>query len=411
MLKLEDVATLMHLNSIDMLNLFPLNIDWDIIKSEKADIVFSENTINYLNALSKSILKDPQSKLYPDVVTFAFFCRRANIDKIRNDYSNECFRIGRGVVFHIAPSNVPINFAFSMVAGLLSGNKNIVKVSSKQFVQVEIIVRHLLLLADQKLFLDVSSRLAIIRYDRSSKATEFFSSFCDVRIIWGGDDTITQIRQNIIPSRSFDITFANRYSLAVINADELINEKNIDGIVNGFYNDTYLFDQNACSAPHLIIWIGNNDNVHKAKYFFWNKLETLVDNKYDFKNVLAIDKEVAFYRQAISMPIKKNSMNNNKLYRVEINMLRNNIEDFKCIGGYFTEYTANELDEIAPIIKNNFQTLAYYGLDKKIITNFLLKHKPQGIDRFVKIGLTTQFSLNWDGYDLISSLSRTVQII
>ena len=101
-----------------------------------------------------------------------------------------------------------------------------------------------------------------------SSATAYFSSICDVRIIWGGDDTISEIRKNKIPPRSFDVTFADRFSICAINADEYINEKFPDKIAQGFYNDTYLFDQNACTAPHLLIWLGNKNKVKKAKIFF-----------------------------------------------------------------------------------------------------------------------------------------------
>ena len=35
--------------------------------------------------------------------------------------------------------------------------------------------------------------------------------------------------------------------------------------VKKFYNDTYLVDQNACSSPHLIVWIGHeNKNLKKG---------------------------------------------------------------------------------------------------------------------------------------------------
>ena len=51
-----------------------------------------------------------------------------------------------------------------------------------------------------------------------------------------GDVTIAQIRQNIIPPRSFDVTFADRYSLCAINADKYINEKSPERIARAFYN-------------------------------------------------------------------------------------------------------------------------------------------------------------------------------
>ena len=39
---------------------------------------------------------------------------------LKKEYKkDESLRLGRGIIFHIAPSNVPINFAYSLVAGLL----------------------------------------------------------------------------------------------------------------------------------------------------------------------------------------------------------------------------------------------------------------------------------------------------
>ena len=105
---------------------------------------FSDEVIEFLNALSGVLMKDRQSRLYPDAITFAYFCRKANLQKLKAQYVRDGeLRLGRGVLFHIAPSNVPINFGYSLVAGLLAGNANIVRVSSKQFPQVDLIIKHL----------------------------------------------------------------------------------------------------------------------------------------------------------------------------------------------------------------------------------------------------------------------------
>ena len=42
-------------------------------------------------------------------------------------------KLGVGLIFHITPSNIPTNFAYSFIFGLLTGNSNIVKVPSKNF--------------------------------------------------------------------------------------------------------------------------------------------------------------------------------------------------------------------------------------------------------------------------------------
>ena len=282
MLKYADVVILMQQNFNNIELLFPLSIDWDNWKLCKSNKPFSEEIIEFLNALSLSLFKDSQSRAYPDVETFAFFCRRANLQNLKKQYSNDenTLRVSRGVLFHIAPSNVPLNFGYSLVAGLLSGNNNVVRVSSKSFPQVDLVVKHIHQLAAVEKWKNLTDRIALVRFDRSGNATDFFSSFCNVRVIWGGDETIAQIRKSPLPARSFDVTFADRYSIAVINADALIKEEKIEKIAEGFYNDTYLFDQNACSAPHLVIWTGEKQNITEAKHIFWNAVLQEVEKRY-----------------------------------------------------------------------------------------------------------------------------------
>jgi len=90
--------------------------------------------------------------------------------------------------------------------------------------------------------------------------------------------------------------------------------------------------------------------------------------------------------------------------------LDNEIDDYRCAGGYFTEYTAQTLDEINPIIKNKYQTLAYYGLTESEINDFVLNNRIVGFDRIVPFGETTSFSLTWDGYNLVNTLTRVVSV-
>ena len=391
------------------------NIEWlhgsMAALDERPLVPFAEDVVDALDALSKALMHDPQSRLYPDVVTFAFFCRRGNLMKLREQsvvsIQPSVIRLGRGIIFHIAPSNVPVNFAYSVVAGLLAGNTNVVRVSQKQFPQVDIIVRHMREIG--------MKRLAVVRYPHESNANEVFSAMCDVRVIWGGDATIATIRQNAIPPRAYDICFADRYSLAAINADKLVadqlNTESLQSLAERFYNDTYLFDQNACSAPHLMVWTGNKENVKQAKMLFWNAVQRVTEQKYQFQDVMAVDKLTALYKQACAMPTHDEETKNNILRRVEIDTLSQNIDSFRCAGGYFTEYTARSLDEVAPIVNEKYQTLAYYGFDKQELSDFILRNRLTGIDRIVPFGETTAFSLTWDGMNLIERMSRIISVI
>lgn len=392
--------------------LFPKEVDWERFRQHRPDIPFSEGAISFLSALSKKILRDPQSRAYPDVVTFAFFCRRSNLLIQKKRYTKQELRLGRGVVFHIAPSNVPINFAYSLVSGLLSGNINIVRVSSKTFPQVDLVIRHIGELFEDPEYTSIASRIVLVRYDRHSNATAWFSSISNVRLIWGGDDTIAEIRKYPIPARSFDVCFSDRYSIAVLNPDTVMSatDDEISKLVEGFYQDTYLFDQNACSAPHLVLWLDRKTTV-AAKQRFWKAVYEFTSRKYQLQAVMGVDKLTAFYRQAVSMPVSRAEMPDNLVFRAELKSLCTNIDEFRCACGYFSEYTIKDLNEIIAIITVKYQTLGYYGFSKEDLTSFVENNRLQGLDRIVPIGETTNFSFTWDGYDLIETLTRIPSIL
>ena len=393
--------------------LYPRQIEWGSYVQQKPDVPFADNVIEFLNALSAALLKDRISRLYPDAITFAFFCRKANLMALKEKYTSaDALRMGRGILFHIAPSNVPINFGYSLVAGLLAGNNNIVRVSSKQFPQVDLIIKHLHVLMEGGLHDEVAKRIALVRYDRTSDASAFFSSICNVRVIWGGDATIHTIRQNAIPARSFDVCFADRYSIAAIHPDAIVaaNDAEMKKLAEAFYNDTYLFDQNACSAPHTIFWL-RTVNLEAAQNRFWSVVHDHVAQKYELQAVMAVDKLTAFYRQAACLDVRKHEMPDNVVVRSELVELPINIEDFRCTCGYFSEYTVDSLDDIAPIISIKYQSLGYYGFSRDELVDFVVRNRFQGLDRVVPIGETTAFSLTWDGYNLIEMFSRVPSVL
>lgn len=398
----------MQLNS-NLQILFPSATDCDFSTLPSACEPFNDSIIEFLNDLSASILKDRQARAYPDVVTFAFFCRKANLLKLKELHSTGRLRLGRGTIFHIAPGNVPINFGYSLVCGLLSGNSNIVKLSSKEFPQIDLVIKHLKALEGYP----ASKRIVLVRYSHNSDFTARFSSMADIRVIWGGDNTIAEIRKNQLPPRSFDICFADRYSICALKAASILNlsDSELNKLAEGFYNDTFLFDQNACSAPHSVIWIGKEEEIKSAKKVFWESFYRYSKTKYQLQPVIAVNKLTSLYEMAIEAGATREETPDNLIVRAKVDTLPANIENYRCAGGFFTEYDAVSLDEITGIINRKMQTLCYFGLSENELQQFISLHKPTGIDRIVPIGETTSFSLIWDGYDLIGMMSRIVSII
>lgn len=368
--------------------------------------IFSALMIDFWSRVSVHLLADKRSKAFPDVVTFAFYCRKANLLNLQKSYIQPGIRLGRGVVFHIAPSNVPVNFAYSLLVGMLAGNANLVRVSTKFFEQVEIICNAMRVILGQDSFVALRDRLHVVRYPRDPEINEKFSLLSDVRVIWGGDSTIAEIRKAPLPPKCYDITFSDRYSCALISADAILTQSDLTGLARAFYNDTYLFDQNACSAPRLIIWHGNGEKVEIAKALFWSAIKDLL-NDYEIEPIIAIDKLATLcIHSSDPSGIDLSAVDSNKLWRIQVQRLTEDIDRHRCSSGYFLEYTTEDLHQVAVAVNRKYQTLAYFGFTKIQLREWLLQDRLLGIDRVVPIGKTTDFDLIWDGHDLIRALSR-----
>jgi hypothetical protein len=64
---------------------------------------YDDNVCGFLDDLSKQLRFDAEAKKYPDILTFAFWCRKGNILKLKK-ISNMKTCIGRGMIFHIPPT-------------------------------------------------------------------------------------------------------------------------------------------------------------------------------------------------------------------------------------------------------------------------------------------------------------------
>lgn len=399
--------TLMQLN-FDKITCLCGSQNFDKMSAVPSLAPFSEEVCSFLADLSGALLSDQEAKAYSDVITFAFFCRKANIARIKESYRDRVKgRVGRGLTFHIAPSNVPINFAYSMAAGLLSGNACIVKVSGKPFPQTAIVCRAIHKALDLNAGLVES--IAVVRYSNDAEITEYFSSLCAVRVIWGGDETIAEIRKAALRPRSFDISFADRYSICVIDSANYLKASDLQRIAQDFYNDTFLYDQNACSSPRMILWLGESSVTTKAKEVFWGEMHRFLIGKYTVEPEIAVNKLLADYRCAVELenPVLEPAVDN-LIRRIHVRKLPANLPDYRCAGGSFIEYDETSLDALSDIVTEKYQTLSYIGLDPDQIRGWVVKAGLKGIDRIVPVGRTADFSLIWDGYDLILTMSRII---
>ena len=99
--------------------------------------------------------------------------------------------------------------------------------------------------------------------------------------------------------------------------------------------------------------------------------------------------------------------NNAVLMRVEPKELDIKTLNYRYDSGFFIEKDVALLEEIIPICDTKAQSITYLGFEKEDFIT-LFKNGAKGIDRIVRLGDSMKFSLVWDGYDLITNLSRAV---
>lgn len=372
-------------------------------------VTYNDEVCKFLNDLSSEILKSSISRVYPDLSAVAFWARKASIHKLKEKFGDTSNRTGRGLCFHIAPSNIPVNFAFSYFFSLLAGNANIVRLPSKDFPQTEELVKVIKNTLEK--YPSIYKRTAFVKYERNNEVTSEFSKIADCRMIWGGDKTISILRMMETKPRCIDISFADRYSICIIEGQEVLeaDDSAIKRLAENFYNDTYLMDQNACSSPKLIYWL-NDSELARTK--FWTAVLEIAKQKYQLQDAVAVDKYTKMCEDSIdnSSLISKIDRVDNLLYKAELRIINKDVQNLRGNGGYFYEYSLSNIEDLFNIVDEKYQTVTYYGIDAQKLADDITKHNLKGIDRIVPIGKAMDIEPYWDGHDIIRELSREIAV-
>ena len=321
-------------------------------------------------------------------------------------------RVGRGLAFHITPGNVPLNFAYSWVFSLLSGNGNVIKLPSKKFPQSEILISVIRDLLEDSKYKKIASSNVFIRYPRDKVITDFLSASANVRILWGGDNAIKSIQESPLRLRGIEIRFPDRISASIVNANSVLELSKIElkRLSMSFVSDAYLFDQRGCSSPKMVFWVGNKKSVAAAKEIFWSEISIEVQSKYQLEPINAMSKFVDICKLSSISDVKFTlTAKDNYLYLLNNFQLGSDSDIFQGKFGTFVEYEFQNISEIQTHVSDKFQTLTYFGFELPNLKSQIMSLESFGIDRVVPIGAAFDMDIVWDGQNFIESLSRLVE--
>jgi hypothetical protein len=375
---------------------------------------FDDELVDFVTDFSKSILLDRSSRAYPELIVLANFFRSSNIIKLRREISNadNAYYLARGIIFHLAPSNVDSVFLYSSLLSFLCGNVNIVRVSTQAGPQISLVVSKLneLLMGSYAHF---SNRFFVLTYDHNDEITTLISEQCHARVIWGGDLTAKKIRSLPLRPTALEICFPDRFSAAVINSDVILklNQKSLNDLSSKFFNDSIWFSQQACSSPRLVAWIGRKESSLVAGERFWEAFDLHLKNQvYENTPGMVMDRFVASC--LISTHILY-SCTSSKSFPSRFTLKNDTLgsaKEFHSGNGIFYEQYFSSVSDFFKTLSDREQTLSVFGFESDEISSDLRDLPWRAVDRIVQIGSALDFSHIWDGYSLLQSFTRRVSL-
>jgi hypothetical protein len=378
-------------------------------------IPFDEKIIIFFDQLSKSILSNKQINRIPEIVALAFWLRKANLIKMKEEnshlFTNKLYKVSpKGTVFHICPANVDTMFIYSLAVSVLMGNKNILRVSNRMNAPH---IRYLFELLNKTIehYTEFENYINIINYEHNNEISRYFSEKAAARIIWGGDQTIEKIRKIDSASRTKDIVFPDRISILCVESEKYnaLAKEETGKFTKDFFNDAYTFDQKGCSSPQSIFIVGEKTANEVCINNMQAALSDYVKNYYetDAASIASLKLNYIVDEAAESNNFTVTGSN---LLTFMFRKEQSSLLQHTCGGGAFNIYSINTIDDLKKFISPKLQTISYFGMTPSNLEKLTNLSNGEGIDRIVPMGTALEFYYLWDGYNLFDELCKKVFI-
>jgi hypothetical protein len=334
------------------------------------------------------------------LVALGFWLRPAHIQQLSSQ-PHSTWRKALGLVVHFTPANVDTMFIYSWVCALLMGNTNIVRLASAQSPVKEALMLclHNTLLLPQ--FSEIAKRNVFVSYAKESQMSAQLSLCADARVIWGGDASVLAIKALPSKPRCRDLSFADRYSAALINGDALQTDAQVHSLAELLWRDTQAHAQQACSSPRVIYWLGSV----AAQQRVFQSLNRLANQTAERNQTL---NHVVVSQLTQSLGLAAKPLIQEAICVLPVESVLPDMLDWHLGHGMFYLVAITSLAALVPRLDEKCQTLSYWQVERDSLLKLVEQASITGLDRVVPLGRALEFSPVWDGIDMFSSLSRSL---
>jgi len=398
---------LINISSINIINFFhEISSYWTTLNSKSSTII-KENNIGFLIPwLKKSNLE----KMFKQNLGKLDVLDRPNTKiQIKN------FGTPKGNIVHWIAGNVPVLGIISLFQGILTKNKNIIKVP-KSYMNIlpelldDISTRSFKIGNEVISGNDILSCVMVLYIDRdNSKIQSELSKIANVRIAWGGREAIESIVDLPKDIDCNDIIFGPRESLAVISKENISNLEQANDLASKLVSDIVTFDQYGCNSPHnVFVEKGSEIDIHdfskKIAEQFEIKFKKTKNNRTnwaDAYNVLvkrfiysAKDEYDAIYSDGLEWTIlvdKKNNSPNKPVF-----------------GRTIFVKEISSINDIKNVLPNRIQTVGY-SIPENRLNDFIFDVANKGALRFSLLGKMSLYENPWDGVFPMHDMVRWIK--
>jgi hypothetical protein len=389
----------------------------EVVAQARLGMPFDASSRAFVEDLSHTLLADKAMRRFPEFMALAHWFRPSRLNELRG-------RLGpviegrtiapRGLVFHVAPSNVDSVFVYSWLLALLCGNASIVRVSRR----ISPAQQEFLATASRVLATGRHGRLAganiVVTYEHDDAVSAAMSSLCQLRVVWGGDATVSYMRSIPIPPLSCDLAFPNRFSLAVLRARRVaeLAAKERGSLVSRFFNDAFQFGQQACSSPRVIVWVGESHEIRDAQASFWEALMGLIALKSPENSAPSVMRRVLSTFRVAQCPeaAELRSSPGHLPARIAAHGLSEHMRRCHDGDGIFIEIHRTSLSEVPDLLSPLDQTISSFGFLRSDWISILDRVPAHAADRVVPVGSALEFDTVWDGQDLLRAFTREIAV-
>lgn len=370
---------------------------------------FAPEVVAFFGELSRRLFQSEAARQWPEIQALAFFLRKASLQRLNSEFrAKPGARAPRGTVFHVPPGNVETLFCFGFALAALAGNRNLVRVSPRRSAVSDVLVSVLndALAADGS---GLRERTLMLEYEHQPELTLALSQACDVRVLWGGDETVRTLRQVSLPPRAIELTFPDRLSYAAFATERLLSatDAELANVAEQLFNDAYWFDQRACSSPRALLLCGTPEGVDPAAERLLAALASVTARRaYRTSTDAALAKRLYAERLAVGGEVTRVFWPSNEVVGLSVQSLAALRHHEHCGRGLFLLVRLRQLAELADLVHPSDQTLAHYGFGAAELIELAGSVQGRGLDRIVPLGKALELSHLWDGYDLLESFTR-----